>query len=159
MDVQATTTDGAYNGYAPLQSQMIDKSDFLRLLVNQVQHQDPLNPMSNEEFVGQLTQFSILEQNQNLNSTVQALMQRGDMQYAASLVGRHVVTMSGETTISGRVESITFVDGAEPRLTINGQQVPLSAVIEVTATTTEPATEEPVVDEPTSTQPSEETEL
>lgn len=57
-----TTTSGSSgNG-------ILGKDDFLRLLVAQIRHQDPLSPLSNEEYVSQLTQFSMLEQLQNMNS-------------------------------------------------------------------------------------------
>lgn len=51
----------------------IGKSDFLRLLVVQLQHQDPLNPLRNEEFVAQLATFSSLEQLISINESVTKL--------------------------------------------------------------------------------------
>ena len=44
------------------------KNDFLKLLVTQLQNQDPMNPASNQEFAAQLAQFSSLEQLQQINS-------------------------------------------------------------------------------------------
>ncbi len=55
----------------------IGKSDFLTLLVAQLQHQDPLNPLRNEEFVAQLATFSSLEQLISINEAVTKLADGG----------------------------------------------------------------------------------
>ncbi len=46
----------------------LGKDAFLTLLVAQMQHQDPLEPQSNEEFIAQLSQFSQVEQLMEINS-------------------------------------------------------------------------------------------
>ncbi len=53
--------------------QDIGKSEFLKLLVAQLQNQDPLNPLQNEEFVAQLATFSSLEQLMSINKAVTTL--------------------------------------------------------------------------------------
>jgi flagellar basal-body rod modification protein FlgD len=50
--------------------QNLGKDEFLKLLVAQLQNQDPLNPMKNEEFVTQLATFSSLEQLISINKGV-----------------------------------------------------------------------------------------
>ena len=49
------------------------KDEFLKLLVTQLQNQDPLNPMKNEEFVTQLATFTSLEQLISINKGVTAI--------------------------------------------------------------------------------------
>jgi len=51
----------------------IGKSEFLNLLVAQLQHQDPLDPLKSEEFVAQLATFSSLEQLVSINQAVTKL--------------------------------------------------------------------------------------
>ena len=51
----------------------IGKSDFLNLLVAQLQHQDPLDPLKSDEFVAQLATFSSLEQLISINQAVTKL--------------------------------------------------------------------------------------
>jgi flagellar basal-body rod modification protein FlgD len=50
----------------------LHKDDFLHLLVAQLEHQDPLNPLDNAEFVAQLTQFSSLEQLISIRQAVES---------------------------------------------------------------------------------------
>ena len=53
---------------APEASDELGQDSFLKLLVAQMQHQDPLNPQGNEEFIAQLSQFSQVEQLMEINS-------------------------------------------------------------------------------------------
>ena len=52
-----------------------DQATFLKLLVTQIQNQDPLNPSDGTQFLAQLAQFSELEQMIGVNSGVQQLVQ------------------------------------------------------------------------------------
>ncbi len=52
------------------EASVMGKDDFLALLVTQLQHQDPLNPMDSTGFTAQLAQFSSLEELQNINTTL-----------------------------------------------------------------------------------------
>ena len=71
----------------------LGQGDFLKLLVTQLKHQDPLNPTNNTEFVAQLAQFSQLEQSVN---QAQLMQQNLDAQAASfqftllPMVGRRV---------------------------------------------------------------------
>ncbi|MBQ7667725.1 MAG: flagellar hook capping protein [Clostridia bacterium] len=74
----------------------LGKDSFLNLLVTQLQHQDPLNPASDTEFIAQMAQFSSLEQLQNLNDSFNSFK-------AYELVGKSVETSNN---IEGIVEAI-----------------------------------------------------
>jgi flagellar basal-body rod modification protein FlgD len=90
---------------------------FLKLLVAQLQHQDPLNPQENYEFVAQLAQFSSLEQSIGINDRLDQLAQqtRGlQNSQVVGLVGKvatvqgNIVTLSGQ----GNIVPISFnLDG------------------------------------------------
>lgn len=49
----------------------LGREAFLQLLVTQLQHQDPTQPLKDAEFIGQLAQFSSIEQLANIQSTLQ----------------------------------------------------------------------------------------
>ena len=51
----------------------LDRTAFLRLLTTQLQHQDPMNPMNNEEFVAQLATFASLEQLMAMKESMDAV--------------------------------------------------------------------------------------
>lgn len=77
---------------------------FLRLLTSQLQNQDPTNPMSNEDFVAQLAQFSSLEQLVGLQQTMDSVyMAMASMNNAsmASLLGTDVVAYGDTFNYSG----------------------------------------------------------
>ncbi|TCK97894.1 FlgD-like protein [Natranaerovirga hydrolytica] len=88
----------------------LGKDAFLQLLVTQMQHQDPLNPMDDKEFIAQMAQFSALEQMQNLNASFSD-------QQAFSLIGKGVVAQVTNPhtyevqTVVGEVEAVTKVNG------------------------------------------------
>jgi flagellar basal-body rod modification protein FlgD len=91
----------------------LGKDDFLKLLVAQLQHQDPMNPMQDSEFMGQMASFSTLEQVTNMvadNETTGAI----------GLIGR-TVTYQGTDRVphTGVVEKVTTA-GGKPLLTVDG---------------------------------------
>jgi flagellar basal-body rod modification protein FlgD len=59
---------------AQTSSSMVNKDDFLKLLVAQIKNQDPLNPADGVQFLSQLAQFSQLEQLININTNMQTLV-------------------------------------------------------------------------------------
>ncbi len=73
--------------------EVLDKHDFLMLLVTQLENQDPLNPLNPEEFSAQLAQFSSLEQLTNINRNIQDLsrnFEAMDRMSIMSMLGKDV---------------------------------------------------------------------
>ncbi len=79
---------------------------FLRLLVTQLQNQDPTNPVENGEFIAQLAQFTTLEQTTNMNKLLEQLVgqdtQRTELNLV-NLIGRTVVS-EGDTVSLGKTD-------------------------------------------------------
>ena len=85
-------------------SDSLGQADFLRLMTEQLQHQDPLNPMQNSEFLGQLAQFSTVQGIQGLQSSLDGLgtsLATDQMLRGASLVGRTVLVPSAKMALEG----------------------------------------------------------
>ncbi len=77
--------------------QTLGKDDFLQLLVTKLQHQDPLKPMDDSDFIAQLAQFSTLEQMNNIAEGIATSNQWDFLQMqslnnvmASGLIGREV---------------------------------------------------------------------
>ncbi|TGN11811.1 endoflagellar hook capping protein [Leptospira ilyithenensis] len=81
----------------------LGKDDFLKLLLTQLSHQDPTNPVQDKDFIAQMAQFSSLEQMKNISSGIQ----RMESKQSYSVVGKMV---SGPDLVSG--EDVTGIAGA-----------------------------------------------
>src|SRR3954453_8706170 len=68
----------------------LGKDDFLKLFVAQLQHQDPMNPMQDGEFMGQMAQFSTLEQVTNSAKANDQMAANLGMSQALGLLGKTV---------------------------------------------------------------------
>ncbi len=66
---------------------LLDRDVFLELLIIQMQNQDPLDPMSNEEFIGQLSQLAGVEQLRTVNSNLEIIQMYQSSLNAAQSVG------------------------------------------------------------------------
>ncbi len=97
---------------------------FLRLLVTQLQSQDPTSPVQNEEFVAQLAQFTTLEQTTNTNELLEKLIvqdtQRTQMNLV-NLIGRTVVSAGDTVSIgNGNQPVLSYaLSGDASRVTID----------------------------------------
>jgi len=95
----------------------LGQADFLRLMTEQLQHQDPLKPMENSEFLGQLAQFSTVQGIGDLNSTVNGFasaMSADQVLRGAQLVGHEVLVPSAKLALedTGHVTGVVAAPGA-----------------------------------------------
>lgn len=109
----------------------VSKEDFLKLLISQLQNQDPLKPLDNQEFAQQLATFNSLEQligvNQKLgsladtfNSVGERLLQTNNFN-SISLLGKQVSTPTNQVSLKQKQDSqITFkLDDYAARVTVD----------------------------------------
>jgi flagellar basal-body rod modification protein FlgD len=76
----------------PLQNAALGKDDFLKLLVTQLQHQDPLKPTDNDAFIMQSAAFSQVEQLTKLVSLVEQLLEKQPTPSSAPVGGTNGTT-------------------------------------------------------------------
>jgi flagellar basal-body rod modification protein FlgD len=107
----------------------LDKDDFLKILITQLQHQDPTNPMQDKEFIAQMAQFSSLEQMTNMATSFGKLSSVLNSSEAQSLLGRTVEVLDGERAVYGKVSQV--VRGEFPLVMVNGSFYDLDQVSKV----------------------------
>jgi flagellar basal-body rod modification protein FlgD len=99
----------------------ISQDDFLKILLTQLQFQDPLKPVDNEQFIAQLAQFSALEINREQSNSINTLLTINATQQAIGLMGKTVQigsTSTGSTgSATGKVTAVSFATGS-PLLTV-----------------------------------------
>jgi flagellar basal-body rod modification protein FlgD len=108
------------------------RDEFLQLLVAQLRHQDPLDPVKQEDFLSQLAQFSTLEGVEKLNVSFESLLQLQTLTGGAELIGRTVAyTDEGQDFIE-TVESV-HASGRELFVVFPDREVPINQVTSVIA--------------------------
>ncbi len=99
-------------------SQELGKDDFLKLLMAQMTHQDPTEPMDNSQFIAQMAQFTSLEQMYNVANGFNKMAQMMQSSEAAGTLGKVVdLDVEGEK-VTGVVEG--FTRGENPQIQVNG---------------------------------------
>lgn len=106
--------------------QELGKDDFLQLLIAQLTHQDPTSPVQDAEFIGQMAQFSSLEQVTNMNANFAHLNEMLLGSSATTTIGAKVDVEAGEEVITGYVSAVRR--GANPQVMVDGKWYSWAAV-------------------------------
>ena len=100
-----TNVSTTSSGTAKTSENNLGKDEFLKLLVTQLQNQDPLKPMDDTAFIAQMAQFSSLEQMQNLNTTTLATQ-------ASGMIGDTVTWTNDQNEVfDGDVKGVSITSG------------------------------------------------
>ena len=107
------------------------KDAFLKLLVAQMQNQDPSNPTDNSQMASQLAQFSALEQMTNVANNLNSLSATMTLGQSFTLIGHEIAyTGADGKATSGVVDGVSIQNGA-PTLDVAGVSVDPSKVTAV----------------------------
>jgi len=112
--------------------QILDKDVFFKLLIKELTYQNPMEPMSNKDFVTQLAQIGSLEQLNNINQAVTSTIQTQMLYQATQMLGCYVVGRSPETNeeVKGKVNEVCLKEGTV-YLVVGKEYIPLSSVIKI----------------------------
>lgn len=116
----------------------LGKDDFLKLLITQLTHQDPLEPVSDTEFIAQMAQFSTLEQMTNVAKGVESLLSITKLN-AQGYIGKEVIYYDDNTGLyqQSSVRSALFEDGEVYLELENGKYILLDEIKAVTTPSTD----------------------
>ena len=95
----------------------IGLQDFLKILLTQLNYQDPLKPMDNQQFMAQIAQFTTLEQTQQLNGKIDALLTTQASLQSVGLIGRTVDISTSTGTVTGSVVGLSL-SGDTPSISV-----------------------------------------
>ena len=113
----ATAPIGATPGITSNASSSLKLEDLLQVLLTELTHQNPLKPVDNKDFMGQIAQFASLDSSQRLNQSIDQLLALQAINQSVGLIGRPVSATTQIGTINGTVRSMSL-EGGLPRLTI-----------------------------------------
>jgi flagellar basal-body rod modification protein FlgD len=107
-------------------STSLDQNDFLKILITQLQHQDPTSPVEDKDFIAQMAQFSSLEQITNMSSGFQKMSSLLSSSEASQVLGKTVEINDGQSVVRGTVDKV--MRGDSPMVSVNGQIYDFSQV-------------------------------
>src|SRR5437763_1116930 len=133
VQVPATSSTGtAAQAATADKSKQLGKQDFLKLLMAQMQNQDPMKPMDDTQMIAQMAQFSALEATQSLQQTLQTSSNNQTIAQASALIGRYIQADQADvSTVTGSVTTVDFTstDGTvAPTLTVSNKDVDYSTI-------------------------------
>ncbi len=110
--------------------------DYMKLLVTQLQNQNPLEPMDNADMTTQLAQISQLQQLEGVNTSFGKVLDSVQRGYASSLIGKDVsFTVSAADgsveTRTGKVEEVAIGADGQISLVVDDQKVNLADVLSI----------------------------
>lgn len=110
-------------------SASLDYTAFLRLLIAQMQNQDPTNPTDPAQWMGQIASFSNVEQAIQTNAKLDSLMTSMALSQVDGLIGRTLTSEDG--SVNGVVKSVRIVSGGTVAVLDNGDQILMGAGLKI----------------------------
>lgn len=134
----ATSTVGASTTSASADAAYktgLDYDTFLKLLIAQMQNQDPTDPMDSTEQIAQLATFSQVEQTIQTNANLETLIQSSKLTEASAIIGKTVTSADG--SVKGVVQQVKIMSDDTVVVLEDGSELSMVAGTIVENTTLE----------------------
>lgn len=111
------------------------QADYMKLLVTQLQNQNPLEPLDNNQMASQLAQLSQLSQIEQLNMKFSGVLSAVERNYASSLVGKEITFLAedldGSISLASELVEEVMVSGNDILLKAGDYAIGLSDIVSV----------------------------
>ena len=104
----------SYSSFATDSDRMneLTMSDFIKMMVAELENQDPLEPMSNTEMLQQISQIRSITSNDRLTNSIESLSIGQALSTASSLIGKTVTGVNSlDQEVEGKVDKVTIENG------------------------------------------------
>lgn len=119
-------------------SSKLGKDEFMKILMAQLQNQDPLKPMEDKEFISQMASFSSLEQMMNMSESIDKMVQNQSispvLQFSHLIEKVVTYTNTSEGTGDSKTSKVTAVSQFEGEAVLeleNGEKIYAGTVTKV----------------------------
>lgn len=107
--------------------------DFLKMLITELQNQDPMNPTDNSQILQQISEMSNISATNSLTNSLNGMLTEQNLSAASAMVGMTVQGLADDgSNASGKVDSVTISNGTA-KLNIGQQTVSLTNVQQITS--------------------------
>ncbi|MFD2616886.1 flagellar hook assembly protein FlgD [Terrilactibacillus laevilacticus] len=122
---------------------ILGKDDFLKILITQLQNQDPTQPMDDKSFISQMASFTTLEQTQNMNDMLEKFVNgqsQNQLSNLSTMIGKQIEWNSTSTDDEGNtstqlikstIKSVTMQNGSVEYITNDNQTLSPSQIVTV----------------------------
>src|SRR5688500_6741804 len=139
MTTLAAQASGPASSVAPRQIKSkkmeLKTEDFIKMMITQLQNQDPLEPAKNQELLAQMSQIGQLQSATSLQESLKGMVLQNQIGAAARLIGKTVQGLdAADSPVTGLVNSVKVTaDGINLELD-NGKSLPLARVTTIAPT-------------------------
>lgn len=132
LNATQSATSAANNSTKASSFSSLTPDDFLKMLITELQNQDPMNPTDNTQVLQQISEMSNIAATSSLTTSLNALVTEQNLAAASTLVGRNVTGLADDgSNASGTVDSVTIANGTA-KLNIGQQTVSLKNIQQIT---------------------------
>ena len=133
------TTPSATN-QMPKKNFALQTEDFIKMMITQLQNQDPLEPAKNQELLAQMSQIGQLQSATSLQESLKGMVLQNQIGSASSLIGKTVQGLdSQDDPVTGVVNSVKVADDGVSLELDNGKSLMLSRVTQISPSAPAPA--------------------